>query len=543
MMGDTKKIVINTKDTVTNTKRIAELLAGDEGEKKGAEYFRLEAIKKQEEVKALLRQVASSTVEFINTANNGNPVYVTNIGLLLASTSDGTINTFVTDEKALDTACESFKTPIKQAIVAENGNFDEKIKCTFTDTAKMDKFDGDFIEGGGWSSYLQVTTFPQNNIGAVTISAREVERRIEANVQAAELNMTMGNGFMSWEDCKPEEANWDVNYSGCTTLTPGSVIANAMNITDTTNMRQMEIATEYNDVAYILSKASEFYSKPPQSTSESGLGPKKIDTSAVDAARDSYRQYLENSNPGNNNGTPSATNPVDVAALPNSTDPYNAGTTIPTNNLPDTNNINNLAGLPVANNPYNADTTINFNLAVTVTPTSTTIDKDTALKLIDLQTAIEARYYNAQANIYKLLDATEIAFASSTATNCTDLIKFPIISQIQGTTTYDRTANGNLIWNKFDVASSSIIALNNITLLSNARLAVVADPNSPQSIAAVQYIINLRSMHSNYQVTSYSAGGYIFTQIKTWVVNKLNVYGGSSLCAVNKSPLAVWGIN
>lgn len=540
---NTGTIVTNTKDTVTNTNRIAKLLAGDEGENKGAEYYRLQAVTKQVEVKTLLRQVSSSTIKWVNTGDNGNPFYVTNAGLYLSSTTDNTINTFLTDDKTLDTACESLKTPVKQAIGLQYSTFDKKIKCTVTDTAKMDKFtSGDFTEGGGWDSWGEIIQ-PQNNpIGAMIIAQNELDRRIEANAKAAELEATWGNGFKPYEKCVTLDANWDRNYDGCTTLTPGAIISEALVNALNSNSKVLEVAADFGQLKEITDNKTEIYAKVPASVSSAGLGGKKINSNDVSAAFDAYMASIGNGSTNTGGTTPNNTSPVDLSTLPNSTD---RNTTIDTSNLPDTNNIINLA--EISNNPYvsNANTTINFSLSLTIDATTnkvTYIQRDTTIKLIDLQTAIEARYYNAQNNIYKLLEATETAFATSTALACTADIKSPIINQIEGLIPYDKTITGNLPWNKTDVASSSAIALDNINALTIARMAIVSDPTSPQSIALVQYIINRHAMHSNTEVTSYSAGGYIFTQIKTWTVNKLNIYGESNLCVVDKSPFLPWGI-
>jgi hypothetical protein len=62
---------------------------------------------------------------------------------------------------------------------------------------------GDFRQGG-WPAFLALTTEPQNNIyGAYLKSSADIQAKIDSRKATINLDITRGNGFMSWQKCDP----------------------------------------------------------------------------------------------------------------------------------------------------------------------------------------------------------------------------------------------------------------------------------------------------------------------------------------------------
>ena len=289
-------VIDQTHIDVSN--KIVELLSG-EAQGKGAEYYRLQAAAKLPEEKTLLKKVIESIIKMITTGDNGNPFYVTNVLQYLASTTASTINDFIKDP-ALDSVCDPFKNQIKQSAGNIDPTLKKQIQCT-TDSSKLNDFNnGDFVNSGGWDTWNQVYTAPQNNyIGAQTIALTEEQNRIADKQEAAKLEATWGNGFTSIKTCDPSKANPDTGYDGCDIKTPGEVIANKLNSADISNVEQMQTATDYNEITQILAKQTE-YSDPGSLSKPNGL--QQEDTSQAENT-DTTNGDSSNSGDGTSGGS------------------------------------------------------------------------------------------------------------------------------------------------------------------------------------------------------------------------------------------------
>ena len=235
IITNTATIIEKNTTIITNLENIIKTLSG---ELPGAQMDNIKAREELYHVKLMLKQMTDKTVTWVNTGFNGNPAYIVNTGAYLQDGTDKTIDYFVTKDTALNSACDP--NALKRNIGSQYSTFQDQIGCTFTDSAKRDAFTGgDFEAGGGWDSWLLMTTVPQNNpMGAMVIAQDELNRRIENQTTQSTLEANWGNGFMSWKDCTGTP-NPDRNYDGCNIKTPGSVIANKLNWAETSALREM----------------------------------------------------------------------------------------------------------------------------------------------------------------------------------------------------------------------------------------------------------------------------------------------------------------
>ncbi len=521
--------------------RIAKLLAGEE--EKGAEYFRLEAAKKLARERSLLKKFVESIIRMINTGNNGNPYYVTNINQYFASTSNSTINNFQKDP-ALDSTCEPYKAGVKKTAAEVNPTFKKKIECSVAPTVLKDYNNGDKFS---WDTWNQVASQPQNTfLGAQQIALEEQQRRIEDNIEAAKLEASWGSGFTSIKVCDPKKANPDKGYDGCDIKTPGEVIANRLNTADITNIEQMQRATDYNELTLILA-SSTAYTDPASLSKPAGLqtgNAAKPEGDTSNGSNNNPGGTTPGGNTGGGTGTGTGTGTGGTTGGGTGTGTGTGGTTgggTGTGTGGTTGGGTGGTGPGRTGTDYNIDGTIDFNLPLSTDSNGqTTVDATKALRLIDLQITTEIQYYNAQNNIYNLLDLTQKSFSSSTASACTATIKNPIISQIIGYPAYDQTNFNNLSWNKKDIERVSNVVVSNINTLNAARASIISNSDSQIIITQVQNLTRLDTMHSTVEVTSYSANGTVYNQVKSWVTSKVNT--NQTSCNINKAPFSSWGI-
>jgi hypothetical protein len=139
---------------------------------------------------------------------------------------------------------------------------------------------GDFNQGG-WPAFIALTTEPQNNPYGAFLSAQgDLSARINARQNVIRADLQLGQGFMSWPDCKdipggtidPEDPaqvreadaltgngkstsvrvknNKDgtQTYQTCETKTPGSVIAGTLQTSLNVPVVELELANDINAV-------------------------------------------------------------------------------------------------------------------------------------------------------------------------------------------------------------------------------------------------------------------------------------------------------
>jgi hypothetical protein len=257
--------------------------------------------------------------------------------------------------------------------------------------------------------------------------------------------------------------------SGCVTKTPGGVIANKINWADTSTIRELELANDFN--AIINALLNQVILMGMGSLSDAGLlGGKKP---SQDNTFNEYMAYLGTLD------TQLAANEAQLAA--------NQGSSNGTGS-------------------YKPDGSINFS--------QNFANRAVALETINNQLAIENQYLGTQNTIFNLIDATQNAFASST---CSDTIKTEVTNQITG----DYTGVKDLTWNKTDIARVSPITVNNITSLTSVLTAVQNNTNDAAVPGLVAPLTTMNTLHSAAIVSSYASGGTLYNQIRNWLVGKV----------------------
>lgn len=456
-------------------------------------------------VKGFLKRLTESIVTWIDSGFKGNPAFITNTKQFLLNTADKTVGDFLMQDASLNFLCDPFKLQIKLALGLQYRPFKEQIECSFTSavgnvTDAMNSFtNGDFIGGGGWDSWLQMTTVPQNNqMGAMMIAQSELDARISGNKEIQLAEADWGGGFMSWKDC-PETQGYTAatesamsaeadrtrfsevtgqerGEDNCVIKTPGGVIASKINWVDSSNIRQLELANDFN--AIINALANQVILQGMGALKNGGLlGNKKPkeDTSYID-----YMNYL---------------NTIDTQLYgSNNSDSYNSDGSI--------------------------DSTVSY------------ANKNIALETINRQIGVEAQYLGAQNNLNDLLNAVENTIGNS---SCSDSIKTSINEQISG----NYTGSKDLSWNKKDIANASNRATGNIALLNSVRNSI-SNSTSDTAIPGIVQPLTTASFDTIAEANSYSDGGTKYNNIKNWIVSKVN--NNKSCIGNNISNLSEWGI-
>ena len=225
-------------------------------------------------MRAIIKQMSSDIITWINSGFEGSPAFATNPGGLFLDIADETIGQFI-EGSDLGFLCSPFRLDIRIALAQSFQPYRRRAGCTLTGIGN--NVTG-FIEGnnsGGWDNWLARTTQPQNNpYTSFLMAQNEVAIRIAGRKEIKVAQLNWGNGFLSWEKCSDtiytQEAREAANLENgsaakgtaayessqkqikatqsCDTQTPGKVIQDQLSHTLGTDLRQLELADEIDKI-------------------------------------------------------------------------------------------------------------------------------------------------------------------------------------------------------------------------------------------------------------------------------------------------------
>lgn len=184
----------------------------------------------------LIRQLTQSVVDWINGGFNGNPSFLEDPQDYFEKSADRAIGEMIYDSD-LRFLCKPFEINVRLSLGLQYSPFQDKVRCRLSDvlansegavTDTYNKFmGGDFIAGGGWDTWLQLTTVPQNNqLGSMLIAKAELDARLEGEEKRKTKELEWGAGMLSQKKC--EAISYDgegneitrISYSGDEAFSP-----------------------------------------------------------------------------------------------------------------------------------------------------------------------------------------------------------------------------------------------------------------------------------------------------------------------------------
>jgi hypothetical protein len=232
--------------------------------------------------KTAIQSLTKSMVNWINSGFNGSPAFVTDLDKNLTNLSDAVANNFFNalQHNTGVNVRSPFQDQVTQLLrntyygstakMAPNAGYNLN-RYTTNPTAFLN---GNFSNGGFDAWFATLSNDQNNPLGAFHAQQNALENSI-AGAQANQLHqLDWGRGFLSWKgDCIATasnpggltlDANGEPQSTVPTTLssadpcvgyeikTPGSVIENALGITVTSPLRQLELADSINEIVGAL---------------------------------------------------------------------------------------------------------------------------------------------------------------------------------------------------------------------------------------------------------------------------------------------------
>jgi hypothetical protein len=227
--------------------------------------------------RAVVNQITSSVVNWINGGFNGSPSFVQNYQQFFANVADLAAGEYIKGS-ALSFLCSPFQLQIKIAIAQSyaNRNNGRGASCTLSSATKnINNFINGNFNSGGWPALLNLTTIPVNNpYGAYAYAQIGLNNAQQQALANANKNITPGGfiGYVQTYDCKaggtgsnnqyinnssflsPPQAAAQICPSNCKckTATPGSVIESTLNSTESSTLNQLNLAKSFDEILSAL---------------------------------------------------------------------------------------------------------------------------------------------------------------------------------------------------------------------------------------------------------------------------------------------------
>ncbi len=208
-------------------------------------------------VRTALEGLSDSVVNWINEGDDGGPLFVTDPRQFFLDIGDNVAGQYIA-ELGGDILCTPFRAEVQlslNTIYNQSRPGARDTQCTLSAVVNnIDNFiNGNFNEGG-WAAFYELTQRNKNNpYGAVIDAQGELAVRIEGVEEIELLKLNWSDGFLSWSECvdPPGASREDCIQQG-PTLTPGRVIERQLSETLSSEITQLELADEFDEIVGAL---------------------------------------------------------------------------------------------------------------------------------------------------------------------------------------------------------------------------------------------------------------------------------------------------
>jgi hypothetical protein len=225
-------------------------------------------------INAVIEYLTTATINWINSGFDGNPAFVENPEQFFKDVGDIEAAIFLQQVVQKTTGlniCEPFRLNIVTGLAGSRGDqFANQSKCTLDDISGAIgesgvKFDyqeytsGRSANAGNLDFWRHATQNDQNNfMGAYFMSQEELAKRVSVKENTAQLDLTMGSGFLSFKKCSEDEVVTNPDGTtktvkgACGVTTPGRVIEQQLNNRLNTGNERLIVADKFDQIITAL---------------------------------------------------------------------------------------------------------------------------------------------------------------------------------------------------------------------------------------------------------------------------------------------------
>lgn len=187
-------------------------------------------------LKATLSTMIQSITAWVQGGFNGSPSFARDLDTTWNSIVDGEIGSFLNNLTGVN-LCDPANLSFLLRLSVSSGTVREKYECTFSEIgANFEAFSRDF-ESGGWVAYQQAFSPEVSPISFAFEAGSDLNGRIAQAKSNTQQELAWGRGFFASKDPVTGKV-----------LTPGSTIENQLAESLGSNIRQFELADEFDEL-------------------------------------------------------------------------------------------------------------------------------------------------------------------------------------------------------------------------------------------------------------------------------------------------------
>lgn len=191
--------------------------------------------------KAIIHELVSSIIDWINRGFEGGPTFVTNPARFFGNIADEEIGRVI-DGSELGWVCDPFKLQLQLSFLQQRSRYRAPSRCSITGIVQnFQSFVGGDFSQGGWQGWLEITTKPENNpYGSFLITEQNLQLKIAGRQDIAGTQLNWGKGFKSL-----------LNLDG-EIKTPGALIQDTLSDATGQDLKDLNLAREFDDIVIAL---------------------------------------------------------------------------------------------------------------------------------------------------------------------------------------------------------------------------------------------------------------------------------------------------
>jgi hypothetical protein len=230
-------------------------------------------------INAMIQYITTATVHWIDTGFDGNPAFVQDPKTFFSNLATNEVSGLAQQVIGQTTGvniCQPFRMQITTGLLGNQNNSDpsnqygSQASCSLDQIAQAAGQSGTTFDYQGYTSgqsqssgnltgwYGITQNFQNNPYGATLMTNSELQRRIDLQQNQATLDLTTGNGFLSYRTCATGTTYTDnsgiqqTTGQTCKTSTPGSVIENQLNSRLSDGNNRLVLADKFDQVVSTL---------------------------------------------------------------------------------------------------------------------------------------------------------------------------------------------------------------------------------------------------------------------------------------------------
>src|SRR3989338_950573 len=224
--------------------------------------------------KSLIKTISTSIQNWIKTGDARGPLFVDNFLEHFSREMDNAVGLFLEryfgkNSELLKLVCEPFRLSLPPLLnVHRRPSYTEQARCKLSDIVRnVENFQVqiyfDDFSHGGWDAWFATLDPSGNILGQYLMGVSKMDETKTAALYGSQTEVqTTGGGFLSWQDC-PKEKVVDPEtgeYTGdtytdtkhCKIQTPGGLVEDQLKKSETTWIRQLEVADEINEIINVF---------------------------------------------------------------------------------------------------------------------------------------------------------------------------------------------------------------------------------------------------------------------------------------------------